>query len=120
MRVSRADERPAQILVTIEHREPILDQETLVTYENGEEQRLAFRYETGSDTINHLGDAVARTRAQWQDTELVIHSWLEAAGRELHLKDYWSISEDGKVLTMEHRDDSLAGQIVMYERREEK
>jgi hypothetical protein len=59
---------------------------------------------------------MARTHARWDGTELVIESWLETPDRRLHLKDHWSLSADGQTLTMAHRDDDLAGQIVVNEK----
>lgn len=108
---------PKQIVNKIEHREPHLDQEILVTRASGEEQRLVFSYKTtGEETTNAVGGTTARSRARWEGAELVIESWVEAGGRELHFKDYWSLSGDGQTLTMAHRDDDLAGQIVVHEK----
>jgi len=106
---------PKQILVNIEHREPHLRQEIHVTDAGGAERHITFAYETGAETANSVGDAVARTQARWEGEELVIESRMKTPGRELHLKDHWSLSRDGKTLTMAHRDDDLAGQISILE-----
>jgi hypothetical protein len=34
-------------------------------------------------------------------------------GRKYHFRDFWSLSDDGKVLKMVHRDDDLSGQITV-------
>jgi hypothetical protein len=108
---------PKQILNKIEHREPYLDQEILVTQASGDEQRLSFRYKTtGEETTHSLGGRTARIRARWDGAELVIESWLETTDRELHFKDHWSLSDNGETLTMSHRDDDLAGQIVVHDK----
>jgi hypothetical protein len=87
----------------------------IVTQASGGEQRLVFRYLTnGEETTNSIGGATASTRAHWEDAELIIESLLEAAGRTLHFKDHWSLSEDGLALTMAHREDALAGQTVVH------
>jgi hypothetical protein len=80
---------------------------------------MTFTMETDAETSNAVGPAVARTRARWEGTELVIESWMEAAGRQVHFKDHWSLSHDGRTLTMAHRDDDLAGQISVPEKRTE-
>jgi hypothetical protein len=46
----------------------------------------------------------------------VIESWLETPGCQLHFKVHWSLSGDGQTLTMAHRDDDLAGRIVVHDR----
>lgn len=38
--------------------------------------------------------------------------------RQIHFCDYWSLSSDGRTLTMEHRGDDLAGQITFLDRTE--
>ncbi len=65
---------------------------------------------------NSVGAATARTRARWEGMELVIESWMKTSGREVHFKDHWSLSGDGRTLTMAHRDDDLAGQISVLEK----
>ena len=89
----------------------------LVAHVGGDEQRLIFSYQTtGDETTNSVGGRTARTRANWDGAELMIESWLETPGRQLHFKDHWSLSDDGQTLTMAHRDDDLAGQIVVHDK----
>ena len=87
-----------------------------MTNADGTEQRMTFRFETGAETTNPIGGATARTRARWEGTELVIESWMKTPAREAYFKDHWSLSEDGRTLTMAHRDDDLAGQISVLEK----
>jgi hypothetical protein len=108
---------PKQILMKIEHREPRLIQQIHFTDVGGREQRITFRYETDAETTNFVGQATARTHACWEGTELVIESRMKTSGREVHFKDHWSLSDDGQTLTMAHRDDDLAGQISVLEKR---
>jgi hypothetical protein len=46
----------------------------------------------------------------------LIESWMNVGGRDVHFRDYWFLSSDGRTLTMEHRDDDLRGQITLFER----
>ena len=108
---------PKQILMKIEHQEPKLIQSVHVIHETGHEERLTFTYETtGNETANPVGGGTARCCAQWIGRELVIESWMKTPGREFHFKDHWSLSDDGRTLTMAHRDDDLAGQISVLEK----
>ncbi len=89
----------------------------LVDQADGGAQRIAFHYETtGDETTNAVGDRTVRSRARWDGAELVIESWMETVGRVFHFKDRWSLSDDGQTLTMAHRDDDLAGQIVAHDK----
>jgi hypothetical protein len=107
---------PRRILVKIEHRDPQLIQQVLFTAAGGVEQRMTFTFQAGAETTNLVGGATARTHARWEGIELVIESLMKTAGREVHFKDHWSLSEDGRTLTMAHRDDDLAGQIAVLEK----
>jgi hypothetical protein len=107
---------PDRLLITIEHHDPQLLQ-TVLTTTAGRDDHLTFSFTTdGEDTAITLRGNPGKTRAHWRDAELVIESSLLLAGRELQFRDYWSLSADGRLLTMEHRDDALAGQVTFLER----
>ena len=108
---------PKQILMKIDHREPRLIQQIHLINAGGTKQRMTFTYETGTETTNSVGEATARTHARWVGTELVIESRMKTPARAFHFKDHWSLSDDGRTLTMAHPDDDLAGQIAVLERR---
>lgn len=110
---------PERILMIIVHREPRLVQQIIVTIASGKEQRMTFTLETGAETTNPMGGGMARNHSRWQGKELVIESRVNVAGREAYFKDHWSLSDDGQTLTMAHRDDDLAGQIAVLEKRPE-
>ena len=108
---------PKELLMKIDHQEPRLVQEILVKHPSGDEQRLTFICDTaGSETVNSVGGRAARSRAFWEDTELVIESWMDTPTREFHFRDHWLLSDDGQMLTMAHRNDDLAGQIVVLDK----
>jgi hypothetical protein len=113
--VSRG-EIPAKTLMKIEHTQATIVQQLRVIYSDARETLLVFHYDTGNETFNNIGGSTARSRIRWEGLELVIESWLNLKDRELRLADYWSISIDGKTLTMEHRDDALAGQISVLDK----
>lgn len=107
---------PNHVVVKIEHEEPKLEQEVISIDSSGHERRQTFTCEIGLESINTVQGSTARTHARWEGAELVIETWMKAAGRDLHFKDHWSISDDGQTLSMIHRDDDLAGQTSILER----
>ena len=106
-----------RILMILDHKEPRLVQQILVTVAGGKQQQMTFNLEIGADTANLMGGGMARNHASWQGKELVIESRVNIAGREAYYKDHWSLSEDGQTLTMEHRDDDLDGQTAVLDKR---
>jgi len=104
--------RPRRILVRIEHQEPTLVQETLVSHAEGGQERLRFAFETnGKESTHSIRGRACKTRAHFEGRELWIESWVEAPGRTFHFRDRWSLSDDLETLVMAHRDGDLAGQI---------
>ena len=55
-------------------------------------------------------------RSHWTKEVLLIESWISVGGRNCYFRDHWSLSPDGQILTMEHRDDDLAGQMTVLEK----
>jgi hypothetical protein len=107
---------PKQMLVNIEHRDPTLIQQVLSTDANGTEQRQVFICRIGTEMKNAIGGVEFQSSARWSGGELVIESRMNARGRDFYFKDHWSLSAGGRALTMEHRDDDLAGQIAVLDK----
>jgi hypothetical protein len=108
---------PRRIAVKIKHDGTTIDQLVLVVSASGEEQRNEFTVQTtGIATQLVIAGNVGETVAHWQGSTLIIESRLTVSGRELHFRDYWSLSPDGTVLTMAHPDDELAGQVSVLDR----
>lgn len=108
--------QPKEILMNIEHRDPTVIQQILMTDANGAEQRQIFTCRIGTEVKNSVGGVELRSGSQWDGQELVIESRMNARGREFYFKDHWSLSDDGRTITMAHRDDDLAGQISVLEK----
>ena len=101
--------------MVITHAGEDLHEETLVTTQNNIEQRILFECSVSSSEAMLDGKGI-RCSLRWNNDELVIETWPMLASREFHFCDYWSLSADGQILLMEHRDDDLAGQRVVFQR----
>ena len=109
--------QPSKLIVKIEHENSKILQQVFATYTAGEQEQIAFWFETiGTETTNAIGGVVARTKAHWEGTELVIETRVTGGARDFQFRDYWSLSADGSTLTMDHRDDDMAGQISVLGR----
>lgn len=108
---------PKEVRFSIVHSEPMLDAELTMTMMDGSVVQLVFRARTtGERVANTVSGSEWQTEAVWVGPELMIESWVKHPSRELHFRDYWSLSSDGRTLTMEHRDDDLAGQLTILRR----
>lgn len=105
------------MIAVIEHRGPHIRQELTVTKSDGTSELAVMEFSIdGGDELLLNGNPIGGN-ATWAGEELVVESWLQISdGRDLHVRDYWSLSEDAATLTMEHRDDDLAGQVTIFDR----
>jgi hypothetical protein len=106
---------PAKLMMKIAHGEDDLKQAVLVTRSNGTQERQVLTYSmTDEQLATELRGSPIKLRVRWNGPEMVI----EATYGESVFRDYWSLSDDGRTLTMAHRDDPMAGQITVLERAE--
>lgn len=108
---------PRELTITIRHSDPELQEEIVVVKDDGTEHRLAFQCWTNGEPGRCLlnGSGVDGS-ATWEGNELAIKLRMKSGTRDLPLHDYWFLSPDGDTLSMEHRDDVLAGQITVLDR----
>jgi hypothetical protein len=108
---------PKGLLITIFHYEPELRVNMAIALSNQNTQHVDFQARTtGESTVNLVLGATWESRLRWIGSELLIESRVNQSGREMHLCDYWSLSSDHRVLTMEHRNDDLPGQITVLDK----
>jgi len=109
--------KPTAVRIMIEHRDPELRQELIVTKADSTEDRAVFICRTtGVEGNCRLNGNAVRGRAGWIGDELTIETWMNFGDRELYFCDCWSLSPDGQTLVMEHRNDALGGQRMILER----
>lgn len=108
---------PRSLTVVIGHVGEELRQEILLTRINGANERSVFQCRTdGSSDSIQLNGSPVRGTAHWNNEELIIETWVQLGTRNMHFRDCWSLSSDGRTLAMDHRDDDLAGQLTVLDR----
>ena len=108
---------PRAIFIQIDHAGDQIREEILLTRVDGTEDRVVFTCSTtGEEGHSTLNGKPIRGKTFWYDDELIVESWMSFEDRKLYFRDCWSLSEDGQTLTMEHRNDALAGQRTVLER----
>lgn len=107
---------PKAISAKINQSDDELREELIVTRPDGTKERALFTYRINGESETLLDGRSVRSRAKWQGRELIIESWTQSDGRETYFCDCWSLSSDGQTLSMEHRNDVLAGQLTILKR----
>jgi hypothetical protein len=108
---------PDEITASVTHGAATLRVVMTIVTAGSPAARMTFEVSaTGEATVNTVLGAEWISRSRWVGRELLIESDVSHAGRRMHFCDYWSISDDGQRLTMEHRGDDLAGQITAFDR----
>ena len=107
---------PSAIIVSLVHADPELQVDMTITAADGVATRTAFHARTtGEPVTNDVLGAQWVSRSRWVDGELLIESDVSHSARHMHFCDYWSLSRDGRRLTMAHRGDDLDGQITVLD-----
>ena len=107
---------PKAITISIDHSDPDLLEQILLTRLDGREEQVVFTCSTDNGRKSTFNGQTIRTQTRWEGNELLIESWIQLGAREMHFLDCWSLSPDGQTLRMEHRNDELAGQLTLLER----
>jgi hypothetical protein len=108
---------PKSITAKIDHSDPDFSVVMTITMPDGTEHTLVFKGPTtGAQVVNVVNDREWKSQMHWIGTELLIESRVDFGDRKCHFRDFWSVSDDGQSLTMEHRDDDLQGQITVLEK----
>jgi hypothetical protein len=106
-----------EILMKIDHAEPKLSVVILFTSTEDLHHRVDFKGIIGGATAENtiLGNTW-HSRMTWEGDELLTETRVSSGSREFHFRDFWSLSADGKILTQEHRDDDLKGQVTILDK----
>jgi hypothetical protein len=91
---------PTSVVVKIEQKEPHIKSSTVISSDQGE-----FTVETelatdGTETTNQFGPTSMKTKARWEGNALMVESKGSGDSGDFTSKEKWTLSEDGKTLTV--------------------
>jgi hypothetical protein len=102
---------PASRMDKIAHTDPSLKVATTQSGQNGD-VTYEMKYATdGGETTNELRGNPMKSTAKWDGDALVVTTKGSFGGNEITLADKWSLSEDGKVLTINRHIVSPMGEL---------
>jgi hypothetical protein len=97
----------------VEHKEPDLKAETLMAGQMGEWKMEASYKTDGTETVNKMGPSDSKSTAKWEGKALVIVTKASWEGNAMEITGKWSLSEDGKTLTMDQKIRGDQGEFLM-------
>lgn len=104
---------PEKFEQTVAHKDPEMKVSVTQAGQQGE-MKVDVAYNTeGKETSNEIRGAAVKSIAKWEGEALLIESKLDFQGNEVKLSDKWTLSEDGKSLTMNRKINSPQGEFEM-------
>jgi hypothetical protein len=93
---------PDKYEMTVEHKDPSLKSTTVMVGQMGERTMEAVYKTDGTETTNKgFGNSENKSTAKWEGSALAITTQSEFQGNKMQVLRKWSLSADGKVLTIE-------------------
>ena len=84
---------------TITHTDPEMKMKSLQSGQNGDQTSETTYKTDGEFTVKRRNQEI-KAIGKWEGAKLVVKSKFEAQGMEIASTETWSLSEDGKVLTV--------------------
>lgn len=92
---------PDKYEMKVDHKDPDLKTETLMVGQMGEWKMEAVYKTDGTETTNKMGPNESKSTAKWDGKALNIVTKASFDGNSMQILGKWSLSDDGKLLTME-------------------
>ena len=91
---------PDKLERTIKHEDPKMNVNTLNVGAQGETKTEAVYTTDGKDSVNKMAGMDVKSVAAWDGDKLIIKSKREIQGMEISMVENWTLSADGKILTI--------------------
>lgn len=101
---------PTSMTQTITHEDPKLKVHRKQSGDQGEREDEPDYLTDGTETTNEIRGNPLRSVAKWDGDTLVIETKGSFNGNEFSVTDRWSLSEDGKALTIKRHFSSSMGE----------
>ena len=96
---------------TIEHKDPALKIAVVQVGQNGEVKTDLTYSSDGKETTNTMRGNPVKTKGKWDGDILTFQTTLDFQGAEITLADKWTLSTDGKTLTVDRHINSPQGEL---------
>jgi len=104
MNISKSDFGPmpafTSMVTKIQHAEPNLKMSTTFSGEQGERTFDRTLTTDGAESTSEFGPMVFKSKCRWEGGTLLVDSVGSSDSGEFTVKEKWTLSEDGKTLTL--------------------
>ena len=104
---------PEKLDRTIKHEDPKMSMTTVSSGPQGDSTTDATYTIDGKDSVNKQRGMDVKSVAIWEGDSIVIKSKRDFQGMEISLVENWSLSKDGKVLTIVNKASTPQGDFVL-------
>lgn len=104
---------PGKLVRKIEHKDPELKITTTTAGQAGE-RTVESAYKTdGSESVNKAAQGESKSVVKWEGSALTFATKREIQGMTIEQSEKWSMSEDGKTLTVDGQLKSPQGELAL-------
>ena len=103
---------PSSLTMKIGHEEPNLKVATAMAGDFGEFSWDAAYTTDGKECINKMRDNESKSTVKWDGDSLLIETRASFGGNDMTISDKWTLSADGKTLTIDRKFASSQGEMV--------
>lgn len=93
---------PEKLERDIDHKDPDMKIKTVQKGQRGESTTESKYTTDGKETTIQMRGREAKVKAVWKDGKLLVNSKSEFNGAEISQSETWTLSEDGKTLTIDN------------------
>ena len=102
---------PAKLERIIKHSEPKMTVQSLTSSPQGDLTSVSTYSTDGKESLNTVRGTQVKSVVSWVGPTLVVQSTRQVQGTEITAVEHWSLSVDGKVLTVVNKISSPAGVV---------
>lgn len=103
---------PSSMTMKVAHEEPGLKVATAMVSDYGEWNTEASYTTDGKECINKMRETESKSVLKWDGDTLMFDTKAEFGGNPMTIADKWTLSEDGKTLTVERKFTSDRGELI--------
>ncbi len=104
---------PEKMVRKIDHRDPDLRITTILAGQGSERTNESAYKTDGSESVNRSGQSETRSVVKWEGSNLAFATKREIQGRSIEQNERWTLSEDGKTLTVDGNLKSPQGELPL-------